>query len=74
MVDVLFRAAFLLVYAAAWLLVFAAMTSLYLLASIAHWGWITARRVTGRVKARRYREAEGVQEDAALGSYPASLH
>ena len=72
--DVLFRAAFLMLYAAAWLIVMATLLALHLLVAVARLVWMTVLPLVARVLAeRRYRRAS-VQQQAALAVRAASLH
>jgi hypothetical protein len=74
MADVLFRVAFLMLYAAAWLIVMATLLALHLLVAVARLVWMTVPPLVARVRAeRRYRRAS-VQERAALAVRAASLH
>jgi hypothetical protein len=74
MADVLFRVAFLMLYAAAWLIVMATLLALHLLVAVARLVWMTVPPLVARVRAeRRYRHAS-VQERAALAVRAASLH
>ena len=74
MADVLFRAAFLMLYATAWLIVMATLLALHLLVAVARLVWMTVPPLVARVLAeRRYRRAS-VQQQAALAVRAASLH
>jgi hypothetical protein len=58
MADVLFRTAFLLLYAAAWVLVFATLVAAKLLWIIARWSWRTIPPAIAHAReARRLRGA-----------------
>ena len=58
MADIVFRTAFLLLYAAAWALVFATLVAAKLLWIIACWSWRTIRPAIARAReARRLRGA-----------------
>jgi hypothetical protein len=74
MVDVLFRMAFLMLYAAAWLLVVATLLALHLLVAIARLIWMTVPPLVARIRAERRIRRTSVQEQAALTARAASLH
>jgi hypothetical protein len=53
MADVLFRTAFLLLYATAWVLVFATLVTLRITWSIACWTWRTVPPLLARIRESR---------------------
>jgi hypothetical protein len=59
MVDVLFRMAFLMLYAAAWLLVAATLIAAHLVVILARWSWVGLRALFAFVRERRRRRQQG---------------
>jgi hypothetical protein len=74
MVDVLFRMAFLMLYAAAWLLVVATLLTLNVLVAVARLLWTKLPPLVARVRAERRLRRASVQERAALLGRAVSLH
>ena len=75
MVDVLFRMAFLMLYAAAWLLVVATLLALNVLVTIARLLWTKLPPLVASIRAERRLRRASVQDRAALvRRAAASLH
>jgi heme/copper-type cytochrome/quinol oxidase subunit 1 len=74
MVDVLFRMAFLMLYAAAWLLVVATLLALNLLVAIARLLWTRLPPLVAHIRTERRLRRASVQDRAALVGRAVSLH
>ena len=59
MVDVLFRMAFLMLYAAAWLLVVATLVAAHLVVILARSSWLGLRALFALARERRRRRQQG---------------
>lgn len=65
MVDILFRVAFLMLYAAAWLLVVATLITAHLVVILARWSWVGLRALFALALVRERRRRR--QQSPAAG-------